>query len=334
MSEASRKATDQRALGPAGPLVAPVALGCWPMAGVTTLGATHAEGVATVQAALDAGINHFDTAYVYGPNGQSDQILAAALAGRRLEAVIASKVGVHYEPDEDGQLAMTQDAQPATIRQECETLLKRLDTDYVELLYLHSPDPAVPVADSAGALAELITEGKIRAAGASNCSLEQIEEFAAACPLAAVQLPYNLLQRGIEQQTLPWCREHGVAVVVYWALMKGLLAGRMAKDHKLDERDSRRKYPMYQGQEWRKNQQFVDELRAAAELTGVTVAQLVINWTYSQPGITAVLCGAKRPWQIEESASALGWRLTDEQLRLINQALERRGEAETSRSFN
>jgi aryl-alcohol dehydrogenase-like predicted oxidoreductase len=334
MSEPSGDTSDWRALGPSGPLVAPVALGCWPMAGVTTLGATHEDGVATARAALEAGINHFDTAFVYGPNGESDKILAEALAGRREEAVIASKVGVHYQPDDDGKLAMTQDARPTTIRQECETFLKRLDTDHVELLYLHSPDPEVPVAESAGALAELIAEGKIRAAGASNCSLEQIEEFATACPLAAVQLPFNILQRGIEQRTLPWCSERGVAVIVYWALMKGLLAGRMAKDHQLDETDGRRKYPMYQGEEWRKNQQFVDELRTAAELTDVTVAQLVINWTYSQPGITAVLCGAKRPWQIEESVGALGWRLTDQQQRLIDEALDRRGEAETSRSFS
>ena len=334
MNQPSSVKTPRRPLAGTGFEIAPVALGCWPMAGVTTLGANHADGVATVRAALDAGINHLDTAYVYGPNGESDAILAEALAGRREEVVLASKVGVHYEPSDGGKPEMGQDARPETLRRECETLLSRLGTDRVELLYLHSPDPNVPVAESAGAFAELLTEGKIRAAGASNCSLPQIQEFAAACPLSAVQLPYSLLQRGIEQETLPWCREQGVAVAVYWALMKGLLAGKLPRDHQLDDRDSRRSYPMYQGEEWKKNQDFVDELRAAAQLTGVTVAQLAVNWTFSQSGITTVLCGAKRPSQIEDSAGALGWVLTDEQAERINKALTHRGTAASKRVFS
>ncbi len=304
------------------------------MAGVTTLGANHADGVATVHAALDAGINHLDTAYVYGPNGESDLILAEALAERRDEVVLASKVGVHFEATDGGKPEMAQDARPETLRHECETLLGRLGTDRVELLYLHSPDPNVPVAESAGALADLLAEGKIRAAGASNCSLPQIQEFASACPLSAVQLPYNLLQRGIEQETIPWCREQGVAVAVYWALMKGLLAGHLRRDHELAEQDSRRNYPMYQGEEWQRNQDFVEELRAAAQLTGATVAQLVVNWTFSQPGITTVLCGAKRPAQIEESAGALGCCLTKEQTERISAALARRGAAASKRTFS
>lgn len=313
--------------------IAPVALGCWPMAGVTTLGATHADGVATVRAALDAGVNHFDTAFVYGPDGQSDRILAEALAGRRDEAVIASKVGIHYGDGDAGKSEMTQDARPNTLRAECDELLRRLGVDHVDLLYLHSPDPQVPVAESAGALAELRAAGKATAVGASNCTLPQIREFAAACPLAAVQLPYNMLQQDIEQETLPWCRENGVAVMVYWALMKGLLAGRMPRDTDLDEQDSRRKYPMYQGDEWQKNQDFVEVLRSIADGVGVTVAQLVVNWTMTQPGITAVLCGAKRPEQIRETAGALGWSLTDDQRAAIAQAINDRGAAAAKRSF-
>lgn len=304
------------------------------MAGVTTLGATHADGVATVHAALDAGVNHFDTAFVYGPSGESDLILAEALRGRRGEVVLASKVGVHYESSEHGvKQEMSQDARPETLRRECDELLRRLDTDHVDLLYLHSPDPEVPVAESAGALAELMAEGKTRSVGASNTQLEQTQEFAAACPLAALQLPYNLLQRDIEERTLPWCRENGVAVMVYWPLMKGLLAGAMRADHKLAEGDSRLKYPMYQGEEWQRNQAFVEELRTVAALTDVTVAQLVVNWTAAQPGITSVLCGAKRPEQITETAGAMGWSLTDGQARRIDAAVTARGDAEAKRAF-
>jgi aryl-alcohol dehydrogenase-like predicted oxidoreductase len=133
---------------------------------------------------------------------------------------------------------------------------------------------------------------------------------------------------------MPWCQANGVAVTVFWPLMKGLLAGKMARDHKLAERDSRRKYPMYQGDEWQRNQDFLDALRQVADQTGHTVAQLVINWTIHQPGITAALCGAKRPWQIEETAGAMGWRFTADELALVDAAIAARGPAAAKRLFS
>lgn len=319
---------EHRPLGESGLTVTPVSLGCWPMAGVNTPGASHEGGVASVHAALDAGVTHFDTAYVYGPNGESDRILCEALSGRWSEVSVASKVGIHYE---DGQ--MVQDARPETIHAECDTLLTRLGVERVDLLYLHSPDPETPVAETAGAISELIASGKARSAGASNCSLEQLQEFASACPLAAVQLPYNMLQRDIEQRTRPWCREHHIAMMVYWPLMKGLLSGAYPREYVFGEGDSRKNYPMFQGEEWQKNQDFLDELRAAAGLTGISVTQLVVNWTMNQSGITSVLCGAKRPEQILESAGAMDAKLTDEQLDKIELALQRRGKAAVKRLF-
>jgi aryl-alcohol dehydrogenase-like predicted oxidoreductase len=121
--------------------------------------------------------------------------------------------------------------------------------------------------------------------------------------------------------------------MVYWPLMKGLLAGRMPRDIKFDEKDGRRKYSMYQGEEWQRNQDFLDKLRAAAALTGHTVAQLVINWTIHQPGITSALCGAKRPQQIQETAGAMGWTLSAEQQAMIDAALTERGHVEVNRAF-
>jgi aryl-alcohol dehydrogenase-like predicted oxidoreductase len=153
------------------------------------------------------------------------------------------------------------------------------------------------------------------------------------CPLAAVQLPYNMLQRDIEADTIPWCVANNIAVTAYWPLMKGLLAGRLEKDKPLDERDSRRKYPQYQGEEWDKNQAFVAELRRIAADAGRTVAQVVINWTIHQPGITSALCGAKRAWQIEETAGAMGWRLTPDQHAAVEAAIAARGKAKAKRLF-
>lgn len=320
---------DLRPLGDSGLSIAPVALGCWPIAGVTTLDTNEADSIATIRACFDLGINHLDTAYVYGPNGESESLIRQAIGGRRDELVIATKCGVHYE-----QGSQVIDGRPESIRRECEESLRRLGTDRVELLYLHVLDPQTPLEESAAALAELKSAGKARSLGASNLSLEQLQQFQAVAPLTAVQLPYNMLQRDIERRTVPWCREQNIAVTVYWPLMKGLLAGKLPRDHRFDPRDNRTKYPMYQGDEWRKNQDFLDSLRAAAAITGHTVAQLVINWTIHQPGITAALCGAKRQWQIEELAGAIRWALTPEQQSRIDAAIAERGHVVTKRAFS
>jgi aryl-alcohol dehydrogenase-like predicted oxidoreductase len=295
---------------------------------VTTLDTNDADSIATIQACYDLGINHLDTAHVYGPNGESEILVGRAVAGRRDEMVIATKGGIHYEGT-----TMVTDGRPEQLHFECDMSLRRLGTDRVELLYLHTPDEHVPIEDSAGALRALVEAGKTCSVGASNCTLEQLEAFHAICPLAAVQLPYNMLQRDIEQRTIPWCREHGIAVMSYWPLMKGLLAGRLPRDHQFNERDSRRNYPMYQGDEWQKNQDFVERLCEAAALSGHTVAQLVINWTIHQTGITSALCGAKRTWQIEELAGALGWTLSAKQLEIIHAAFAARGRAAAKRQF-
>src|SRR5262249_17020388 len=148
----------------------------------------------------------------------------------------------------------------------------------------------------------------------SNATSEQLAEFAAVCPLTAYQPHYNMLQREIEASQLPWCRARGVSVIVYWPLMKGLLAGKLARDHVFDPRDGPPKDPMFHGDEWRKNQDFLDKLRPIAAEAGKSVAELVINWTIHQPGITAALCGAKRPEQIIANAGGMGWRLSADQL--------------------
>ena len=310
-----------RRLGQTDLFVSPIALGCWPIAGMTSLNVTEASSLATLEACPDLGINFLDTAYCYGAHGESEDLIRRALGHRRDEMVIATKGGIHWA--DDGSMA--KDGSPERLRWECEESLRRLDTDRVELLYLHAADPNVPVAESAGALKDLLDEGKTRSVGASNLSVEQLEEFQAVCPLTAVQPHYNMLQREIEADVLPWCCERGISVCVYWPLLKGLLAGKLARDHVFLPGDGRAKYPMFQGEEWRKNQDIVERLRAIAEEIGKSVAQLVINWTIHREGITAALCGAKRPDQVEENAGAGGWSLTEEQLGRVDEALAERG---------
>lgn len=300
--------------------ISEIAFGAWPIAGLTTPGIRDEESLAAILACFEAGINHLDTAYMYGRDGQSEKLIAQALGSRRGEMVIATKGGLHWGPN----MEMAYDARPETLRRECEESLRRLATDRVELFYLHAPDPKTPVAESAGEIKRLIDEGKVLAAGASNVDVPQLEEFARECPLAAYQPPYNMLQRQIEADTLPWCRERGVAVLVYWPFLKGLLAGKMRPDRTF-ENDSRRKYPQFQGEEWEKNLALVENLRIIAEETGHSVAQLVLRWTLQQPGITCALCGARRPEQVRENAGGSDWELTAEQLARIEKLLAERG---------
>lgn len=323
-------------LGPTGLTVSPVAMGCWPIAGISSLDVNDRDSLATLRAAAECSINFLDTAYCYGVAGESEQLIGRVLPELPKDIVLATKGGLHYEPKQQAGVQPKQsiDGRPETLRRQCDESLSRLGVDRVDLYYLHTPDPNVPVEESAGAIAELIAAGKVRAAGASNCTLEQLRQFQRTCPLAAVQLPYNMLQREIETETIPWCGEHGIAVVVYWALMKGLLAGKVGLETPLDERDPRRRYPMYQGEEWEKNLQLVRRLKSIADEAGKTVAQLTVNWTMSQPGITAVLCGAKRPEQIRETAGAMGWRLTASQQAALDEALAQRGPAAVKRMTN
>jgi len=314
-----------RPLGRTGVFVSPIALGCWPISGMTTFGLTEADSLATITSCFDLGINFFDTAYAYGADGESERLIARALEGRRQEAVIATKAGISWGPAGERLL----DGTPATLTRHCETSLRRLNTDRVELLYLHAPDPKTPLAESAEAMHRLLEAGKTRSVGLSNATLAQIQEFASICPLSAYQPPYNMLQREIEADIGPWCLEHQVALCIYWPLMKGLLAGKLARDHQFDPRDGRVKYPMFQGEEWQRNQDFLDRLREIAAEVGRSVAQVVLNWTIHQPGITSALCGAKRPDQIADNAGALGWKLSDEQVAQIDAALQERGQPVT-----
>jgi aryl-alcohol dehydrogenase-like predicted oxidoreductase len=322
-NSATPAAMEYRPLGTSGIQVSAVALGCWPIAGMTSAGVNDRDSLATLEACFELGINFLDTAYCYGADGESERLIGQALAGRRDQMVIATKGGIHWLPGRKQML----DARPATLVSECEESLRRLGTDHVDLLYLHAPDPQTPLAESAGALAELCRQGKTRAVGVSNMSLQQLREFAGECRITAFQPPYNMLDRGIEQDTLPWCRASGVAVVSYWPLVKGLLAGRLARDHVFPASDSRHKYPMFQGDEYQRNLDLVDQLRPIADECGRSVAQLVINWTIHQPGITSALCGAKRPDQIRENALGAGWQLTAEQTARIEAALSARGKA-------
>lgn len=308
-----------RRLGNSDLLVSPVALGCWPIAGMTSLNVNDQDSLATITAAIEHGINFIDTAHCYGIDGESERLVGQAIRTQERESlIIASKGGIHW----DAQGVRHYGGSAKRIVGECEQSLRRMGLDVIDLYYLHAPDPAVPVEESAGAFAELLAAGKIRAAGVSNLSVAEMERFAEVCPIAVVQPPFNMLQRQIESDLIPWCATHDAAVVNYWPLMKGLLAGKIRRGHKFDPADQRLKYDVFQGEKFEAAQRLLDTIDQVAAELNKSVAQVVVNWTMNQPGITSTLCGAKRDWQIAETAAAMGWTLSEPARQAIELAID------------
>ena len=291
----------RRRLGQSDVQVSAVGLGCWPLAGMTSGTMSEEAAVAVIDAALDAGIDHLDTAYAYGRQGESERRLARALRGRREPITLATKVGVYW--DRDGTLTRT--GRPELLREQVQESLRRLEVDHVDLLYLHAPAEDAPLPETAGLLCELQAEGKTRAVGVSNLSVAQMETFAGQCPFVACQMRYNWLQREIETDVLPWCLDHGVSVVAYEPLALGLLTGKLTRNLTLAEHDWRRQSPLFAGDAWTRNLDEVDRMRSIAERVGCSVAQLAVGWAATRPGVAAVLCGAKRPEQIQETAQTM-----------------------------
>ncbi len=281
--------------------VSSIGFGCWPIAGVSSLGVTDHHSRATIRAALDSGINFFDTAYAYGYAGEADRLLAKELRHCRKSVVIASKVGTHYDADRNRIV----DGRPSTIVEHTEQTLKRLDIECLDVLYLHQPDPSVPLEDSASAIQDTIARGLVRYAGVSNVTSDQLQQFNSVCPVAVCQPAFNMLQQDSVDDLRGFCAKQGIGIAVYWVLMKGLLAGKMYRDHQFDPADRRLTYPVYQGEAWQHAQDLLDRLRLICKDLECTVAQLVIAWTLAQPAVTVALCGAKRAEQIAETAQAM-----------------------------
>lgn len=281
---------------------------------MTSLNVNDDDSKATIHAALDCGINFLDTAFCYGANGESEKLIGEAIVGRRDEVVIATKGGIHW----DSEVVRHNDGSPDRIIAECELSLQRMNLDVIDLYYLHSPDPKVPVEESAIAFSKLLQSGKIRSVGASNFDVEQLGRFHEVCPISAVQNRYNMLQRGLEAEVIPWCLKNNASVMNYWPLMKGLLAGKIRRDFKFNPTDKRLTYEVFQGEKFEQAQKLLDRIDVIAEACGKTVAQVVVNWCMHRPGIGSVLCGAKRAWQIEETANAMGWQLSEEHLAMLD----------------
>src|SRR5258707_6704010 len=265
--------------------VSRVALGTWAMGGWMWGGTDERESVATIRAALDQGINLIDTAPVYG-FGVSEEIVgqAVAAAGLRARAVIATKVGLEWRAGK-----VYRNATRGRIMREIDESLRRLRTDYIDIYQVHWPDPLVPIEETASAMAELYRQGKILAIGVSNFSVAQMEVFRREAPLHELQAPYNLFERGIEDELLPYCRRNRIAVFGYGALCRGLLSGRMRRDTAFSGDDLRQNDPKFQQPRFDQYLAAVQRLDLLAEYRYAKhVVHLAVRWMLDQ-GVTAAL---------------------------------------------
>jgi aryl-alcohol dehydrogenase-like predicted oxidoreductase len=284
-------------------VVSRVALGTWAMGGWMWGGADKRESVATVHAALSQGINLIDTAPAYG-FGVSEEIVGAALEGVRSQAVIATKTGLEWR---DGKVY--RNATRARIMQEVDDSLRRLRTDYIDIYQVHWPDPLVPVEETAEAMRSLYEQGKIRAIGVSNFSVAEIERFRRVAPLHVLQSPYNLFERAIEKQVLPYARANGITTLGYGALCRGLLSGRMRADTAFDGGDLRHIDPKFQPPRFSQYLEAVQQLDELAQRRfHRRVIHLAVRWMLDQ-GVSVALWGGRHPDQVEAALGVDGWSL-------------------------
>ncbi|MGM0951863.1 MAG: aldo/keto reductase [Pseudomonadota bacterium] len=301
--------------------VTPVGLGTWAIGGWMWGGTDEAQSIDTIHRAVDKGIGLVDTAPVYG-FGRSEEIVGKALAnGRRDQVALATKAALNWNDDQD---KVWRDATASRIEREVEDSLKRLQTDRIDIYQIHWPDPKTPMEETARALEKLYQAGKIRAIGVSNFTPAQMDELRKTVPLHSLQPPYNLFERGIEQDILPYCRENGIATITYGGLCRGLLTGKMREDTQFTGDDLRKNDPKFQGDRYRQYLNAVAELdQFARERYQKNVLALALRWLVDQPGVTTALWGARKPEQLDPVDEIEGWSLDQEAMATIDGILEK-----------
>lgn len=301
--------------------VTPVGLGTWAIGGWMWGGTDEAQSIDTIHRAIDKGIGLIDTAPVYG-FGRSEEIVGKALAGgRRDQVALATKVALNWD---DEHKKVWRDATAARIEREVEDSLKRLQTDHIDIYQVHWPDAKTPMEETARALEKLYKAGKIRAIGVSNFTPAQMDELQKTVPLHSLQPPYNLFEREIEQDILPYCREHGIATITYGGLCRGLLTGKMREDTQFTGDDLRKHDPKFKGDRYQQYLKAVAELDAfARERYQKNVLALALRWLVDQPGVTTALWGARKPEQLDPVSDIEGWSLDQEAMAAIDDILSR-----------
>ncbi len=282
------------------------------------------EAIATIQRALELGINFLDTAQLYGPM-TNESLVGRAIKGHRDEYVIATKFARRMDGATPGDMSTVGplDGSAEHVRSSIEGSLQRLGTDHVDLYYQHRVDPNVEIEETVGAMAELVKEGKVRHIGLSEAAPETIRRAHAVHPITALQTEYSLWTRDVEDEVLPTCRELGIGFVPYSPLGRGFLSGRFSKPEDLDANDFRRHGPRFTGANLEANLELAGKVKQIAEEKGITPAQLALAWVLSQGEDIVPIPGTKRRTYLEDNAAAADVELTAEDLERIDAELPR-----------
>ena len=296
-----------------------IGLGTWAIGGWMWGGTDEKESIRTIHAALDQGINLIDTAPAYG-QGRSEEIVGEAVRqyGRRDNIILATKVGIDWTTG-----TIERNSSRERILKEFEDSLRRLQTDHIDIYQVHWPDPVAPIEETAATLRELFEREKIRAIGVSNYSPAQMERFRGVAPLHTVQPPYNLFEREIERDVLPYARERGITALTYGAICRGLLSGTMRADRQFSKDDLRKSNdPKFQAPYFKEYLEAASRLDAYAhEKFAKGVINLAVRWLLDQPGVGMALWGARRPDQLAPIKEVSGWKLTEHDFKAIDAIL-------------
>jgi aryl-alcohol dehydrogenase-like predicted oxidoreductase len=303
----------RRTLGPDGPEVSKIGLGCMGMSAF--YGATdEQESLATIHRALELGCDFLDTSDMYGPH-TNEELVGRAIAGRREQVFLATKFGIKLDPGPPPTRGV--DGSPAYVRRACEGSLRRLGVEHIDLYYQHRVDPNTPIEETVGAMAELVQEGKVRHLGLSEAGAATIRRAHAVHPIAAVQSEYSLWTREVEEEVLPTLEELGIALVAYSPLGRGFLVGRFASREEIEEGDFRRYGPRFSEENFTRNFALTERVRELAAERGVTPAQLALAWVLSRGEHIVPIPGTKRRTYLEDNLAAAALELSAEEAERI-----------------
>jgi aryl-alcohol dehydrogenase-like predicted oxidoreductase len=306
---------ERRTLGESGLEVSAIGLGCMSMSSMYGP-ADDDSSVETIQRALELGVDFLDTADAYGV-GHNEKLVGRAIAGRRDEVVLATKFANRFE---EGRRWVDSSAEWA--RQAIDASLQRLGTDHVDLYYMHRRNPDVPIEETVGAMGELVDAGKVRYVGLSEVNAETLRRAHATYPVAALQSEYSLWTRGLEAEIIPAARELGIGLVAYSPVGRGFLTGTITGDADLAEGDGRRRHPRFQPENIEHNLGLLERVSALAEEVGCTRAQLALAWLLAKGSDVVPIPGTKRISHLEENADAAGVKLTPDQVRQLDEAID------------
>lgn len=311
-----------------------ITFGAWAAGGWMWGGIETKDAIDAIRSSYDHGVTSIDTAPVYG-QGDSEEVVGEAIRGLPRDKVqILTKYGLRWDLAKGDFYFKTQNnkgedidlykyAGKESIIEECNNSLRRLGTDYIDLYQIHWNDKTTPIAESMEAVAQLIKQGKVRYAGVCNYDAEQLREAQKHIQLVSDQVPYSMVRKDIEQEVIPYCRQHNLSILAYSPLQRGLLTGKLKPGHHFNEGDNRSSIYFFSDENIRRTNAFLEKIKPLATNKNCSLSQLVLRWTIEQPGITVALAGARNAAQAIDNAKAIEVKLNDEEIKFINEELDK-----------